>query len=142
MPNAGRVLTRPLLPCLRRPDPQAYLSVKFKDRGALDFQQAGGQDTSWVQVRAARAPSPCRRPLRTPCCPPPHSLPSPVPTPFPPLPPPPPPPPPQVYYALRCGYDDLALRAAAKATDPAAPPRALGGGLAGLLEAWLADPAG
>ncbi|KAI8465435.1 MAG: Nup93/Nic96-domain-containing protein [Monoraphidium minutum] len=82
-------------------DIQAYLSVKFKDRGPLDFQQAGGQDTSWVQV----------------------------------------------YYALRCGHDDLALRAAAKATDAAAAVRPLGGGggggsLAPLLEAWLADPAG
>ncbi|KIZ06517.1 hypothetical protein MNEG_1431 [Monoraphidium neglectum] len=78
----------------------AYLSVKFKDRGPLDFQQAGGQDTAWVQV----------------------------------------------YYALRCGLDDLALRAAAKATDAAAAVRPLGGGgggsLAPLLDAWLADPAG
>jgi len=72
--------------------------VKFKDRGALDFQQAGGQDTAWVQV----------------------------------------------YYALRCGQDDLALRAAAKATDAAAAVRPLGsgGGLAALLEAWLQDASG
>ncbi len=72
--------------------------MKFKDRGPLDFQQAGGQDTAWAQV----------------------------------------------YYALRCGHDELALRAAAKATDPAAAVRPLGGGggLASLLEAWIADPVG
>ena len=31
-------------------DVQAYLAVKLRDKGPLDFQQAGGQDTSWIQV--------------------------------------------------------------------------------------------
>ncbi len=36
------------------PDPlrdvQAYVAVRFRDRGTLDLQAAGGMDTSWSQV--------------------------------------------------------------------------------------------
>jgi hypothetical protein len=31
-------------------DVQAFLAVKFRDKGHLDFQQQGGHDTSWIQV--------------------------------------------------------------------------------------------
>ncbi|MEW5311171.1 MAG: hypothetical protein WDW38_002907 [Sanguina aurantia] len=40
----------------RGPDPsdlkevQAYLAIKLKNRGLLDFQAAGGHDTCWIQV--------------------------------------------------------------------------------------------
>ena len=55
----------------------------------------------------------------------------------------------QVYHALRAGYDDVALRAAERATDPGALAGAAGGGggsgsggnLRPLLAAWLEDRA-
>lgn len=38
------------------PDPlrdvQAYLAVKFRDKGLLDIQAPGGIDTTWTQVRS------------------------------------------------------------------------------------------
>jgi len=30
---------------------QAFIQVKYGSRGPLDFQQPGGHDTTWIQVR-------------------------------------------------------------------------------------------
>lgn len=73
-------------------DIQAYLAVKMRGRGDLDFQQPGGHDTSWIQV----------------------------------------------YYALRSGWADAALRAAARASDAAAA-RVGNASLEASLRAWLSD---
>ena len=43
------LLWSPSFPQLR--EVQAFIQVKYGGRGALDFQQAGGHDTTWVQVR-------------------------------------------------------------------------------------------
>jgi hypothetical protein len=41
------------------PDPlrdvQAYLAVKFRDKGLLDITAPGGVDTTWAQVRCGSA---------------------------------------------------------------------------------------
>lgn len=79
------------------PDPlrdvQAFLSVKFRDRGTLDLAGQGGIDTSWAQV----------------------------------------------YFALRAGLGDVALRAAERAND-AVLQRSTHRTLKQLLQYWVESP--
>uniref|UniRef100_A0A383W7X6 Nuclear pore protein n=1 Tax=Tetradesmus obliquus TaxID=3088 RepID=A0A383W7X6_TETOB len=82
------------------PDPlrdvQAYLAVKFRDKGLLDITAPGGVDTTWAQV----------------------------------------------YYGLRSGMHDVALRAAERALDFSQRGAAGGGSVKQLLQAWLGNAAG
>ncbi|WIA40386.1 hypothetical protein OEZ86_013748 [Tetradesmus obliquus] len=82
------------------PDPlrdvQAYLAVKFRDKGLLDITAPGGVDTTWAQV----------------------------------------------YYGLRSGMHDVALRAAERALDFSQRSAAGGGSVKQLLQAWLGNAAG
>eukprot|EP00878_Enallax_costatus_P026786 GHUV01028785.1.p1 GENE.GHUV01028785.1~~GHUV01028785.1.p1 ORF type:complete len:713 (+),score=229.05 GHUV01028785.1:118-2256(+) len=81
------------------PDPlrdvQAYLAVKFRDKGTLDIQAPGGLDTTWTQV----------------------------------------------YYALRAGMTEVALKSAERAVD-ITQSRAGAGSIKQLLQHWLQDPDG
>eukprot|EP00879_Flechtneria_rotunda_P017063 GHRR01017870.1.p1 GENE.GHRR01017870.1~~GHRR01017870.1.p1 ORF type:complete len:730 (+),score=267.93 GHRR01017870.1:831-3020(+) len=76
-------------------DVQAYLAVRFRDKGTLDLQAPGGLDTTWAQV----------------------------------------------YYSLRAGWIDVALKAAERAVD-VTQSRASNISVKQLLQHWLQDAAG
>ncbi|WIA20104.1 hypothetical protein OEZ85_005959 [Tetradesmus obliquus] len=103
------------------PDPlrdvQAYLAVKFRDKGLLDITAPGGVDTTWAQFRDKGLLD--------------ITAPGGVDTTW-----------AQVYYGLRSGMHDVALRAAERALDFSQRGAAGGGSVKQLLQAWLGNAAG
>jgi hypothetical protein len=144
-------------------DVQAFLLVKFRDRGPLDLSGAGGVDTSWAQVNevlggvrhagawASRTPAAevavvlswCVRGCRSRAmgdrrqCTTPRGAAARR------APPPTTRPARQVFYSLRAGSTEAALAAAERTSAPHMARKAADAqrGLRQLLEAWLADRA-